>query len=237
MGLISRAAFEIDDYWRIVEILHKRLANFDRKRWREAYQALLLLEHLLTHGPESTAAEFRSDREVIQELGKYQHVDEMGFNWGVSERKGCERILQLLDDGQLLKEERERARRVTRGIKGFGSFCQRSSGSIREPCFDRSNSFNSLFPSTNKSPIEDKIQKDVKFSSWGGDDQMEGRDNETGQRSIKEHAKEEDAMQESEPLLPSPCQEDMRIRLPIEEDDHPFANLKNQATMSLLSVT
>ncbi|OVA18827.1 Epsin domain [Macleaya cordata] len=25
MGLISRAAFEVDDYWRIVEILHKRL--------------------------------------------------------------------------------------------------------------------------------------------------------------------------------------------------------------------
>lgn len=25
IGVISRAAFEVDDYWRIVEILHKRL--------------------------------------------------------------------------------------------------------------------------------------------------------------------------------------------------------------------
>lgn len=24
MGVISRAAFEVDDYWRIMEILHKR---------------------------------------------------------------------------------------------------------------------------------------------------------------------------------------------------------------------
>ena len=28
MGVISRAAFEVDDYWRIMEILHKRSLNF-----------------------------------------------------------------------------------------------------------------------------------------------------------------------------------------------------------------
>jgi len=28
MGVISRAAFEVDDYWRIVEILHKRSLKF-----------------------------------------------------------------------------------------------------------------------------------------------------------------------------------------------------------------
>lgn len=30
MGVISRAAFEVDDYWRIVEILHKRSLSFSR---------------------------------------------------------------------------------------------------------------------------------------------------------------------------------------------------------------
>jgi hypothetical protein len=28
MGVISRAAFEVDDYWRIMEILHKRSLSF-----------------------------------------------------------------------------------------------------------------------------------------------------------------------------------------------------------------
>ncbi|XP_058109694.1 epsin-3-like [Magnolia sinica] len=137
MGLISRAAFEIDDYWRIVEILHKRLARYDIKHWRESYQALVLLEHLITHGPESVAAEFRSDQDVIRELESFQYIDERGFNWGLTVRKKSERILQLLEKGPLLKEERDRARKLTRGIEGFGSFCQRSSSSA-----DKEQSFN-----------------------------------------------------------------------------------------------
>ncbi|KAG9445134.1 hypothetical protein H6P81_016474 [Aristolochia fimbriata] len=129
MGLISRAAFEIDDYERIVEILHKRLSKFDKKHWRECYKAVVLLEHLLTHGPESIAAEFQSDGDVIRQMGSFQYMDERGFNWGLTVRKKSERVLQLLEKSQLLKEERARARKLTRGIQGFGSFTHRPSSS------------------------------------------------------------------------------------------------------------
>lgn len=125
MVFISRAAFEIDDYWRITEILHKRLSKFDRKNWRECYHALILLEHLITHGPESTAQEFQCDREVIKEMGTFEHIDERGFNWGSTIRKKCERVLKLLEKGPVLREERDRARKVTREIQGFGSFNDR----------------------------------------------------------------------------------------------------------------
>ncbi|CAK9143026.1 unnamed protein product [Ilex paraguariensis] len=126
LKMISRAAFEVDDYWRIVEILHKRLLRFDRKNWRLSYKALIVVEHLLTHGPESVAEEFQSDKDVIGEMGSFQHIDERGFNWGLNVRKKSERILKLLEKGTLLKEERNRARKLTRGIEGFGSFCQRT---------------------------------------------------------------------------------------------------------------
>ncbi|XP_038893949.1 uncharacterized protein LOC120082738 isoform X2 [Benincasa hispida] len=72
LSSISRAAFEVDDYWRIVAILHKR------------------------------------------------------FNWGISVRKRSERILNLLDKRSLLKNERDKARKLTREILGFGSFSLRS---------------------------------------------------------------------------------------------------------------
>ncbi|KAK4378214.1 hypothetical protein RND71_000076 [Anisodus tanguticus] len=125
MRLISRAAFEVDDYWRIVDILHKRLSKFDRRDWRPSYKALMLLEYLLTHGPESIAEEFQSDEDVIRQMGNFQYVDEKGFNWGLSVAKMSERVIKLLEDRSLLKEERERARKVTVVIKGFGSFCKR----------------------------------------------------------------------------------------------------------------
>ncbi|KAK4340405.1 hypothetical protein RND71_041867 [Anisodus tanguticus] len=124
MRLISRAAFEVDDYWRIVDILHKRLSKFDTRNWRPSYKALMLLEYLLTHGPESIAEEFQSDEDVITQMGSFQYVDEKGFNWGLSVRKLSERVINLLENRSLLKEERERARKVTVGIKGFGSFCR-----------------------------------------------------------------------------------------------------------------
>uniref|UniRef100_A0A1D1ZD59 ENTH domain-containing protein C794.11c n=1 Tax=Anthurium amnicola TaxID=1678845 RepID=A0A1D1ZD59_9ARAE len=127
MGFISRAAFEVDDYWRVVDVLHMRLARFDRRHWREPYKALVLLEHLLTHGPASVAEEFQADTGVIKELQSFQHIDERGFNWGLAVRKKSERVLKLLERGPVLQEERDRARKLTRGIEGFGSFVHRSS--------------------------------------------------------------------------------------------------------------
>ena len=79
MGLIARQAFEIDEYVRIADVLHRRFAGFDRRQWREAYKALLLLEHLLTHGPRSVAAEFQKDREAIDRMATFQYIDEKGY--------------------------------------------------------------------------------------------------------------------------------------------------------------
>lgn len=79
MGRIARQAFDVDEYVRITGVLHGRLASFDRSsQWREAYKALLLLEHLLTHGPRSVAAEFHKDREAIDRMATFQHIDEKG---------------------------------------------------------------------------------------------------------------------------------------------------------------
>ncbi|KAI7727370.1 hypothetical protein M8C21_023599 [Ambrosia artemisiifolia] len=128
MGLISRAAFEVDDYWRIVDILHKRLWKFDKERWRGSYKALVILDHLLTHGPERIFEEFQCDKEVIKEMTTFQHLDQERFNWGSRVREKSERILKLLEDRSFFKEERFRARKLTSGIKGFGSFTQRNVG-------------------------------------------------------------------------------------------------------------
>ncbi|XP_058099208.1 uncharacterized protein LOC131243708 isoform X2 [Magnolia sinica] len=238
MGLISRAAFEIDDYWRIVEILHKRLSRFDRKNWRESYKAVILLEHLLTHGPESTATEFQSDRDVIRELGNFQYIDERGFNWGLTVKKKSEWVLQLLEKRQLLKEERDRARKLARGIEGFGSFCQRSTPSVRESCFERCNSHyddygraEGLFSSIDITTKDDKFQQKCKLSSSDTDGQTEDlgtwgststvhidKNTETIQPPLKENENEQDSTLKSEPHIGSK-EDKPRIKFPTEENE------------------
>lgn len=56
-----------------------RLLKFERKNWRVSYNSLIVVEHLLTHGPESVAVEFGVDKNVIEQMGSFQYIDEKGF--------------------------------------------------------------------------------------------------------------------------------------------------------------
>ncbi|XP_057484103.1 uncharacterized protein LOC130770626 [Actinidia eriantha] len=250
LKIISRAAFEVDDYCRIVEILHKRLARFDRKNWRISYNALIVLEYLLTHGPESVAEEFQSDRDVIREMGGFQHIDEKGFNWGLNVRKKSERILKLLEKGPLLKEERDRSRKLTRGIEGFGSFCNRSS-ILRESSLGTFGTCNSQFNDHgNEENDEDSTKTEAKRSDethenlkpWNCSTDGEAIENPSAQKSLKENMapKKElnfhdwDSTGELNSLLGDE-KDDPRVSG--EEDHHPFNDTEHQATTSLLSTT
>ncbi|KAL3838425.1 hypothetical protein ACJIZ3_023016 [Penstemon smallii] len=126
MRIISKAAFEVDDYDRIAHILHQRLSKFDTKNWRASYKALVLLEHLLTHGPNRVSEEFEGDEDVIRDMANFHYLDDKGFDWGSRVQKKSERIMKLLEDKSYLKEERARARKLIVGIKGFGSISQKS---------------------------------------------------------------------------------------------------------------
>nr|CAD1822087.1 unnamed protein product [Ananas comosus var. bracteatus] len=202
MGFISRSAFEIDDYWRIVEILHKRFSKFDRKHWREPYKALVLLEHLLLHGPESVTEEFQIDKE---------------FNWGLTVRMKSERVLKLLEKGPLLKEERDRARKVTRGIQGFGSFNVHYSPTNNHNlienssnCYVRSNSHYEDYP-TQEAVVLDDQKESFNTNSLIHKD-------ESGERSMEENLSDKSLkpqeetgsvfpvkgliLEESKPLIP-----------------------------------
>ncbi|XP_021278266.1 epsin-3 isoform X1 [Herrania umbratica] len=222
LGSISRAAFELDDYWRIVDILHKKfvfmnsqLAKFERKNWRISYNSLIVLEHLMTHGPESTAEEFQGDKDVIVKMEGFQYIDEKGFNWGLAVRKKSQRILKLLEKGPDLKEERNRARKLTRGIQGFGSFCQRPSstqGILQESShvtYGRSNSDfndhesqeNQLSPSnegrsiqtvekpqqTNENASSEAGKKQESFKSWSSFSEGQMFEKPDPQTSFKEN--------------------------------------------------
>ncbi|KAB2080927.1 hypothetical protein ERO13_A05G095900v2 [Gossypium hirsutum] len=249
LGSISRAAFELDDYWRIVEILHNKLEKFERKNWRISYNSLIVLEHLLTHGPESTAEEFQGDKDVIVKMQGFQCIDEKGFNWGLAVRNKSERILKLLQKGPVLKEERARARKLTRGIQGFGSFSYRSSsekGNLKDSSYGRSNSDFNHNETHNSKHYNDNAPFEVgnkheNFKSWSCFNEGHGVKKPEIQTSFKENMaviKEQfhnwTAIAESNPLLGSENNE-LRRGIMIEDDvHHPFNSHENQTASSML---
>ncbi|CAN0837332.1 Clathrin interactor 1 [Linum grandiflorum] len=153
MGEISKAAFQVDDYWRIVEIVHHRLIHYDEGSWRVSYKTLLLLEHLLTHGPLRVAQEFERRRPVIRKMGSsFAFYKEKGFNWGLSVRNLSRRVVKLLEDGQFLIEERNRRLKLTRGIQGFGNFNNEEPSTSSSSSSDSDDDSLTLFSTGTQSP-------------------------------------------------------------------------------------
>ncbi|XP_073040277.1 ENTH domain-containing protein C794.11c isoform X1 [Primulina eburnea] len=253
LKMISRSAFEVDDYWRIVEILHKRLVRFERRFWRESYKAVVVLEYLMTHGPESVAEEFQTDRDVIKEMENFQHIDEKGFNWGLTVRKKAERVLKLLEKRPLLKEERDRARKISRGIQGFGSFCHRTSsgqGTLQESSslktFDRCNSqyndhanqedFFHEEAETEGKPEQPRVNPRVEsFTSENILTRGDSKENMAPDQGIllRELSEESWFLKgESNPLLDDKKDESRSNVL--MQDHHPFDDAEHPTTVSLL---
>ncbi|XP_006348990.1 epsin-3 [Solanum tuberosum] len=223
LKMISKAAFEVDDYWRIVGILHKKLSSFDKKNWRVSYKAVIVLEHLLTYGPESVAEEFQSDKDVIREMGSFQLIDEKGFNWGLNVRKKSERILKLLEDGQLLKEERNKSRKISRGIEGFGSFNIRRTTSSEE-----------------ESAIRPYGRSNSQFNHHeNDDDELQVSEKVDDEYLVKENIAPSDEMHkwnfkgESKALLDEQKEEPRMVFS--SEEDHPFRETDRLTSVSLLS--
>ncbi|XP_065864494.1 probable serine/threonine-protein kinase PIX13 [Euphorbia lathyris] len=176
MTKIAQASYDVDDYWRIVDIIHKRFDVIDWKEWRQSYKTLVLVEFLLTHGPEEMAEEFQGDCDIIEELAKFEYIDDKGFNWGRSMQKRSENVVQLLNGGIALKEARLKALKITKGIQGFGnvvtsptSTSPSSSDSSRSSV---SSSFFSYSPSstTSRTSQGSNISRNSLFSGGSGDD-------------------------------------------------------------------
>ncbi|CAL0321124.1 unnamed protein product [Lupinus luteus] len=139
MTRIADASFDVDEYWRIVDVLHRRLYTIDWVQWRQSYKALILLEFLLTHGPEEFALEFQCDVEIIEELGRFTHIDGRGFDWGARVQKLSDQVLKLLEGGENLRQARLKALRLTTEIQtGFGSSVNSPSSSSSSPSFEAS---------------------------------------------------------------------------------------------------
>lgn len=169
-------------------------------------------------------------------------------------RKKSERVMKLLEKGPLLKEERDKSRKLSRGIQGFGSFTQRSSsaasqGILREkPAFGtyaRSHSqFSSHENEENQLPCNKEeglfIKTEVSKPSKGGVNNfvsVKRTESSSGSTETETSVKENMAPDEEEStILLLDGTQDSRIGTS-EEDDHPFSDTNNtESTASLLAV-
>lgn len=154
------------------------------------------------------------------------------FNWGLQVKNKAERVLKLLEKGPLLKEERARARKISRGIQGFGSFnlsWPSSHGTGAASCdYARSNSHYEDYTGREKNPILD-VGKERSNSDTGTRAQIKKKTRAT-YWATKEESKSIDDLAEESKL--SSCEEGRKVET--LKEDHPFSNSDHETTSLLL---
>eukprot|EP00249_Psilotum_nudum_P018649 c26903_g1_i2 orf=521-1648(-) len=172
MAAISDSAFEVDEYHRIVRVLHRRLQTIGQRCWQQRYKTLLVLEYLLTHGPECFIQELSCDKRCIEQLSHFSLTDERGIDQGIRVRKKADRILQFLNVTKFWKEERSRAQKISSGIHGFGS-----------DSFKIDNESESI--NTGEKSIKDRFSEDqLGFHCMGQDMALLTGDDRTDEREV-----------------------------------------------------
>ncbi|VAH01339.1 unnamed protein product [Triticum turgidum subsp. durum] len=107
-------------------------AAFDE--WRPVYKALVVLEFLLTHGPEELPGDFLPDMQALRDLRGFTYTDDKGFDWGASMQRRADSVVGLLTDADRLKDARQRVRSLSfshDGGAGSPTSSVASSGSSR----------------------------------------------------------------------------------------------------------
>ncbi|KAI3750056.1 hypothetical protein L2E82_20680 [Cichorium intybus] len=188
-------------------------------------------------------------------MTNFQYIDEKGFNWGLNVRMKSERTLKFLNESSSLKEERAKARKLSRGIEGFGSFSHRNSsenGVLQQSYLEKYKRSHSQFNehgnldenqishviqdenSESRNPIKKTTENPYFSDGFGGNIIVEKLES---QSSSKENmAPKEDHIGESNPLL-GDAKNDSWVMIDAkeeDEEDHPFNNEDNKAKMSLI---
>ncbi|KAF6987741.1 hypothetical protein CFC21_005358 [Triticum aestivum] len=210
LASIAEAAFDIDDYWRIANVLHRRLGCVhDWKEWRPVYKALVVLEFLLTHGPEELPGDFLPDMQALRDLRGFTYTDDKGFDWGASMQRRADSVVGLLTDADRLKDARQRVRSLSFSHDG-GSPTSSVASSASSRASRGTWSFASSSPHYSDSPTfvclcgpNVDYRHDKKFDAYTADDKRDLVDDQEVDDYPTPHS-QGSWLEESTPLSGSP---------------------------------
>uniref|UniRef100_A0A0K0EVK1 Clathrin interactor 1 (inferred by orthology to a human protein) n=1 Tax=Strongyloides venezuelensis TaxID=75913 RepID=A0A0K0EVK1_STRVS len=111
---IASMTFQYDLCTEASEMLFKRMMENSKGTWRRTYKSLRLVDHLLKHGSDRFIRYTREHSTQIRGLQHFHYIDEKGKDQGINIRVKAKAIIQLLQDDDLLMEERKKAKTMNR---------------------------------------------------------------------------------------------------------------------------
>jgi len=150
-SLMRRIALECENptnYHDMFKILWKRLTDFHHIKY--VHKSLILIDYLLRYGPERFISDMRLRSDVLRKLCFYKYYKN-AIESGIDVRTKAKTILGLLDDKELLFEQREAAMSTNKKIVGF---------SYRDPRVDLPAKQMRPRSMSSPSPVQEKMHVD-----------------------------------------------------------------------------
>lgn len=106
-------------YSEIMAMLWKRL-NDHGKNWRHVLKSLTVIEFLVKNGPDRVVNQCKDNIYVIKTLKQFQHIEKNGRDEGKNIRIKADILVKLLEDEELIKEERKKAKQTRKRFEESG---------------------------------------------------------------------------------------------------------------------
>lgn len=116
---LSSMTSDYESYNLIMKKLWEALDG-EGRQWRTIFKALTLLDHLIKNGTERVVENARDHMFKIRSLSSFNYNDGVSGDKGTGIRDKAKSILDMLNDNDKIREEREKSRRLKDKYIGIG---------------------------------------------------------------------------------------------------------------------
>ena len=124
---IARYTFDYSQYSVVMEAMWKAI-NEKGKNWRVVFKGLVLMDHLIKIGAERVVDECRERIYTIRTLTEFQYIEEKKDK-GAGVRQQAKSVVALLNDTDMIRTERAKARKLRDRFVGISNDGQQRGGS------------------------------------------------------------------------------------------------------------
>lgn len=129
MQELAQATFSYEYFPEVMAMLWRRMLIDNQTNWRRTYKGLVVLNYLIKNGAERVVTSAREHIYDLKSLENYSYVDEMGKDCGVNVRIRVKQLIEFIQDDDVLREERKKAKKNRDKYVGVASDGSSSSNS------------------------------------------------------------------------------------------------------------
>lgn len=161
MQELAQATFSYEYFPEVMAMLWRRMLIDNQTNWRRTYKSLVVLNYLIKNGAERVVTSAREHIYDLKSLENYAYVDELGKDCGTNVRIRVKQLIEFIQDDDVLREERKKAKKNRDkyvGVASDGSTSTKHSGLRFNNSFSDSLKLENEFESK---PKENKVKSEL----------------------------------------------------------------------------